>query len=400
MKKKNLLIIYDQISISTGGFWTVFDMAKILEEEFNVDFLIGAFNYRGSLKSLEKLIVKNNMNSRLHYLPFIKKKNNNFLNRFVKKIYGLLLNREPLFKYRKLRSLISSSNKILLGSFITKRSLDFISKNKGDAIIYQNHAGSIETMSSYLESIEFDSKKSNADNYDDYISSTDIVIFQSKSQMTKFNLIQKRKCTEAVSFIPSIDEEKLKNEKNIRPKLFLDGNFNIVYVGTIQNRKRQIFCVELMSELRMKNKKINIFLIGKKIDRNYLSLLEKEISQNGLEKSVHILGYREDYANFMWHSDMIIHTSKDEGVSRVLREALFMNKCILASNIDGSIDLLKEDNAGIILDTNLKNEWVDSILKLINDKNLKHNYENQARMRYHKALALNVYKKNIKDIFV
>ena len=71
MKKKHVLIVIDQIAPSTGGFWTVFDVAKILEQHYRVDFLIASFNYKDSLKFLESEISNSTSRHEIFYFPFI-----------------------------------------------------------------------------------------------------------------------------------------------------------------------------------------------------------------------------------------------------------------------------------------------------------------------------------------
>ena len=395
MEKEKILVVIDQISISTGGFWTIIDIAKILEEDYNVNLLVIGFNYTSSLNYLSKTLISYSMKASIFYFP-VSHENKTYKN-FFKFLYDYLFNYKLIIKDKILKNHIIKTDKFFLSSLINLKAINYLLKNKkNESLIYQNHAGSISVMSKHLSSLD-PLKRENL--YNNYIKKVDKVFFQSESHMHKFNLINEENSKKSFSFIPSINESSLQKSKQEIPLEFSSCNFNIVYVASIQDRKQQIFCVDILNELIQISNSFHIYLIGKTSNYDYLNLLNEEIVRRELHENIHILGYREDYANFMWHSDLVIHPSKDEGVSRVLREALYMNKCIIASNIDGSIDLLKNHDAGILLDTNSHRKWSSTISEIFSNKELRLAYENKAGMSYHEQLSESVYKKNIKKAF-
>ena len=69
--KKRILIILDQISPSTGGYWTVLDIIKSLSKTHHVCVCVGGVNYPNSIHIFRKKIKENFNDVALLVDPFI-----------------------------------------------------------------------------------------------------------------------------------------------------------------------------------------------------------------------------------------------------------------------------------------------------------------------------------------
>ena len=166
-----------------------------------------------------------------------------------------------------------------------------------------------------------------------------------------------------------------------------------------KREKRQDFCVEIFSELCKKFNNLDLYLIGSIEDMKYFKKIENQIKLYNLKNKVIFSGYRTDFANFIFHSDIVIHTSSAEGVPRTLREAMYLGKAIVASDLPGNIDLLKKEDSGILVERNNKTNFVDELSNLIEDKSLIKVYEERARMSYYKTHRKDVYQKSVRQLF-
>ena len=126
--------------------------------------------------------------------------------------------------------------------------------------------------------------------------------------------------------------------------------------------------------------------------------LEHKVDDMKLQDHV-FTGYTEQFANYMWHSDLILHPSSAEGVPRVLREALFIGKTIIASDLEGNRDLFDKYDSAILINSPSSDLYAEAILSIKDNANLKLSYEKKARMSYDKLLSFDIYKKNIINIF-
>ena len=120
---------------------------------------------------------------------------------------------------------------------------------------------------------------------------------------------------------------------------------------------------------------INLYFVGQHFSDDYYFSLINLIREKGLEDVVFFLGYREDYANYMWKCDLIIHPSSAEGVPRVLREAMYMGKAVLASNLPGNKDILLPFDSGILVDKQKPEIYCEHIIKIMDHSSIKFDYE-------------------------
>ena len=229
----------------------------------------------------------------------------------------------------------------------------------------------------------------------------DKILFQSRSQKDHLDTTYPTLKSKSFSFLPSVNEVSLQESKKYGSPFENDKEvFNIVYVGTIQHRKRQELCIDIIQNLQHRKKNVNLYFIGdyQRDDKYYISL-KKSIEEKGLKNNIFFTGYIDSFARYMWFCDLIIHPSRAEGVPRVLREALFMGKVIVASNLEGNIDLFKKYNSGILVESSKPESYAEEIIKVIDNENLKLSYEKKARISYDKQLSFKQYKQNVISVF-
>ncbi len=77
--------------------------------------------------------------------------------------------------------------------------------------------------------------------------------------------------------------------------------------------------------------------------------LEREISLLGIRKNVQFLGFREDISEILNIFDIFVLPSLNEGMGRVLLEAMLMGKPVVASNVGGIPDIVKDEETGLLV---------------------------------------------------
>jgi glycosyltransferase involved in cell wall biosynthesis len=161
------------------------------------------------------------------------------------------------------------------------------------------------------------------------------------------------------------------NQKPVDLKEFNtdSDNFNITFVANIRPHKGLIYVLQAASELaHIKN--IHFILIGEKISSEpYISMIEN----SGMKNRIHVTGYRNDAPDIICACDVLVHAStRKEGLPRVILEALASKTPVIASNIEGSMEIIDDGVNGYI--TPIKNHKAlsDKIQKLYNEpKTLK-----------------------------
>lgn len=171
----------------------------------------------------------------------------------------------------------------------------------------------------------------------------------------------------------AIDTKKFEYNAEIRKKyrkdLKIDEKLVIGNVGRLHFQKNQIFLLEIFYEISKKHKNSVLLLVGQGEDYD---ILQKKVSEYGLEDKVMFLGVRDDVSNLMQAMDVFLFPSVFEGLGIVLIEAQSSNLMCYASKdvIPEIVEINKKRFKFISLKKTGK-EWAQIILSdldLINDR--------------------------------
>ena len=120
--------------------------------------------------------------------------------------------------------------------------------------------------------------------------------------------------------------------------------------------------------LILKNKGIKerLYIIGEGDGR---VKIEKMIEEKNLGQDVILLGEKKNPYVWMKNSKLFIHSSRYEGLSMVLLEALMMDKFIVSSNCpSGPTEILTNPKVGELFNVGDANQLAEKVLKILYDK--------------------------------
>jgi glycosyltransferase involved in cell wall biosynthesis len=164
----------------------------------------------------------------------------------------------------------------------------------------------------------------------------------------------------------------MKVKRNGREKkLSLGLNAEAPVVGTVGwllPIKGPIYLLKAMAEVWHTHPDIQLVYVGK-------GDLEEEVKgeayRTGLSDKVKFLGWRDDIPEIMQFLDIFVLPSLNEGMGRVLVEAMACGKPIVASNVGGIPDLVKDGHNGFLVGPGDVNGLSLAIKKLIEDEQLR-----------------------------
>jgi glycosyltransferase involved in cell wall biosynthesis len=114
--------------------------------------------------------------------------------------------------------------------------------------------------------------------------------------------------------------------------------------------------------------------------------LENEIRNLGIEKHIHFLGIRNDIGNLLQAADLFVQPSLWEGLSLAMLEALFAQSTVLATKVEGVVDVITDGETGILVEAGNPAALGEAIVRLLDDaklrKKLARNGQAHARRHY------------------
>ncbi len=143
-------------------------------------------------------------------------------------------------------------------------------------------------------------------------------------------------------------------------------------LSSVEGRKGYDKVLNVLPEIKNSFPGIK-YLIAGKYDRAEYSRIKKIIDEKNLDGSVILTGFvkDEELTDYYLCADIFIMPSKQEGFGIVFLEALACGLPVIAGNVDGSAEALKNGELGTLINPDdseqLKNEILNN-LKLIEDK--------------------------------
>ena len=144
--------------------------------------------------------------------------------------------------------------------------------------------------------------------------------------------------------------EKIFVQKQIKQKIkksFFKKNYlNIVSVGRLTDQKDHLTLLKSINLLK-KDHKLRLVIIGKGETENFL---QNFIIKNDLQSKVKLLGYLKNPYPYIHASDIVILTSKFEGLPNILLEAQYLKKYIISTDCPtGPKEILLNGKAGDLI---------------------------------------------------
>ena len=112
-----------------------------------------------------------------------------------------------------------------------------------------------------------------------------------------------------------------------------------------------------------------LVLVGKGDDKGEEEMrLKEQVKNLGLADRVHFLGWRADVDQIMGCFDIFVLPSLNEGMGRVLVEAMAAGLPIVASRVGGIPDLVKDGKNGLLVPPADASALAEAISDLLTDK--------------------------------
>ena len=125
--------------------------------------------------------------------------------------------------------------------------------------------------------------------------------------------------------------------------------FCMLAVGRLHAVKNYSFLIDACAVLRATGLNFLCWIAGEGPER---SSLERQIAKFSLQSQVRLVGQipRRDLAGFYNHADLVVMTSKSEGIPVALMEAMSCRKIVLAPEITGIPELVEHRGTGFLYD--------------------------------------------------
>jgi len=263
---------------------------------------------------------------------------------------------------QKIKDCLREADIIIASQVLSNHGLRQVKNLAKKAKLVLSHNGDPQTFSEKWERRERFGSDEQQTQYQQYLGGFDEILFQSTGQELEFRHNYPSIPSRLSTIWPSCDETKcLAAQNSTNP--YDSDTFNFVYVAKFQPTKNQLELIEAFSQITSDFPRTTLTLVGGTISpQDYLDRCKSFVKQSGLEEKVLFTGHRHDSCRFIFHSDVVIHPSISEGVSRAIREAAFLGKPIVCSALTGLHSFL--GRSGALYLTNSSADAIEDALRV------------------------------------
>ncbi|MDL5376350.1 glycosyltransferase family 4 protein [Exiguobacterium mexicanum] len=163
----------------------------------------------------------------------------------------------------------------------------------------------------------------------------------------------------------SIRKKKI-NRESIRKKLNISEDTTVLLsVGELIKRKNYETALKAIEKVNSGEKILYIICGTGKLEKDLKELTFKL----GIQEKVMFLGFRNDIAEICAASDIFLFPSFQEGLPVSVMEAMSIGLPIICSEIRGNIDLIQNNEGGLLFNPNDSKELTEKIQQILVDKN-------------------------------
>jgi glycosyltransferase involved in cell wall biosynthesis len=158
---------------------------------------------------------------------------------------------------------------------------------------------------------------------------------------------------------PKEKEEKRKAKLNLEPDTTI-----LISVANLVPYKDYFSILKALKLLKEKNYSFYYFILGEGLLR---TKIKETIDNYRLKQHIHLAGNVENVNDYLQMADIFIHSSKGEGCSNAILEAMAAGLPVVASNTGGTSEIVTKEN-GLLFEYKKAEQLEENLLLLLNDK--------------------------------
>lgn len=179
--------------------------------------------------------------------------------------------------------------------------------------------------------------------------------------------------------LPNVIEDKDILEKSREPIQYSmkRDKIHLIALGRLSQQKNYLYLIETCARLRDAGCSFVLNILGEGSEREKLA---QKITSLNLQGVVFLRGFIENPYSWLRESDILVCSSKYEGLSTVIQEALILHKPVVTTPCSGMEELLGQSEYGMIVDDS-KDGLYQGLYSMINSCELRNRYTDKARER-------------------
>ncbi len=289
-----------------------------------------------------------------------------------------------------------------LVDIIKKRQIDLLHSNQPRSNLFGAIAAKIKNIPIVWHERCLEQGRFDSDNIFSFL--PDKIICNSDAVRNRFTKGAKTD-TKIRTIINGVDLRGFNPESNGRVirKEFNIGEDELVIgtVGRIDPEKGIEYFLESAKIILQDLKNARFLVVGGAANDLSLekSLYEMSV-EKGIDKETIFTGFRRDIPQLLASMDVVVLPSGIDACSRVLFEAMAMQKPLVATNAGGTPEIVQDGITGLLVKPGNSSDMAKSIMKLLHNKSLSEQYGKAGRERVEEMFTIERNIKETEDVYL
>ena len=280
-----------------------------------------------------------------------------------------------IFVWKKVKKLIVDKKIDLIHAHGTRASSNvfWAAKSLHIPLIYTIHGWSFhDNQKPFIKKIRIASEKFLTEK-----SNVNISVSESNKQtgikyINSFSSVVVNNGIDQEKFNPTKKFVDIRNELNIQKEEIL-----LLFLARFTEQKQPLTLIKAFAKALIKMPTLKLLMIGDGDQKDEALELVKQL---GIEENIIFEPFRQDVPDVLHASDIFILPSLWEGLPIGLLEAMSMGKAVIATNVDGTCEIIKHESNGYLVALDEENnELAEAIILLSSDKKLREHYGTNAK---------------------
>jgi glycosyltransferase involved in cell wall biosynthesis len=199
-----------------------------------------------------------------------------------------------------------------------------------------------------------------------------------------------------------IDQKKFdptRNFKNVRQELNIAPDTTLVlFVARFIHQKQPLKLIEAFAQAQQQNPKLQLLMVGDGDQKPTALQLVKDLH---IENKVIFEPFRQDVPDVLAAADIFVLPSLWEGLPIGLLEAMAMGKAIIGTQVDGTSEVIRHNENGLLIATDdLAGNLSQALLAMASNANLRQQLGNAAQQTISETYSAANMTKEIEAIYL
>jgi glycosyltransferase involved in cell wall biosynthesis len=151
----------------------------------------------------------------------------------------------------------------------------------------------------------------------------------------------------------------------------------VLFIARFTAHKQPLSLIQAFAKTIPVNDRMHLLMVG---DGDQKQAAVELISKLGLQDKITLAPFRQDVPSVLATADIFVLPSLWEGLPIGLLEAMSMGKAVIATNVDGTSEIIRNCENGLLINTNgLVNNLANSLVNMAEDENLRKAFSEKAK---------------------